>query len=135
MNDALTSYRQLEIVSSSPEVLVLRLYEAALRHCRTGREHAEAGRVRERNEAATKALAIVGELQQVLDFERGGEIARELDRLYAFASERLVAACVTGGAPALGDALRVLEPLHEGWAGVVATPREDVAPVRREDGA
>jgi flagellar protein FliS len=122
MSEALGFYRRLELGSSSREVVVLRLFEAALRHCRSAREHQREGRVRERSQAASKALAIVGELQRVLDFERGGEIARELDRLYLFVCDRLVDACLQGRAEAFDEALRVLEPLCEGWSAIAARP-------------
>jgi len=127
MNDALSSYRELEIEGSSPEVLVLRLYEAALRHCRAIREHIDAGRARDRSLAVSKALAIVGELQQVLDFERGGSIARELDRLYTFVSGRLVDAALSADAKAIDDVVRVLEPLWDGWLGMVEGRGADAA--------
>jgi len=127
MNHALSSYRDLEIGSSRPEVLVLRLYEAALRHCRAAREHIEAGRVRDRSLALSKTLAIIGELQQVLDFERGGSIARELDRLYTFASGRLMDAAIADDVKAIDDVVRVLEPLWDGWLGIVEGRGEDAA--------
>jgi len=127
MNEGFDSYRQLEIGSSSGEVLVLRLYEAALRHGRAALEHARAGSVGERSAAVSKVLAIVGELQQVLDFERGGEIAAQLDRLYAFVSDLLIKASVESRPEGIEEALRILEPLCDGWAELVDRHREDAA--------
>lgn len=125
MHEAFDSYRQLEIGSSSGEVLVLRLFEAGLRHGRAAVEHSRAGRVGERSAAVSKVLAIVGELQQVLDFEQGGEIAHQLDRLYAFVSTRLIEASVEGRPEKIEEALRILEPLCAAWAELVDRRRED----------
>ncbi|MFQ5417013.1 MAG: flagellar export chaperone FliS [Myxococcota bacterium] len=120
MRDALHRYRELEVQSSSSEVLVLRLYEAAIRHCRAARAHHGGDNTQELGQAVSQALAIVGELQQALDFEHGGEIAHNLDRLYLFVSDRLVETSVDGRAEAIDEAMLVLEPLCEGWAEIVA---------------
>lgn len=106
--------------SSRSEVLVLRLYEAVLRHCRSARSHHAEGSTRECGSALAQALAIVAELQRVLDFERGGEIALNLDRLYRFVCDRLIEASIDSRVEAIDEAVLVLEPLHEGWAGLVA---------------
>lgn len=115
-------YLEMEISTASPELLVVRLYEAALRQARSAVAAVEAGRVRERGVAISKALAIVSELRGALDLERGGEIAGNLHGLYGFVTERLLEANLRGRAEPIGEALAVLERLQEAWVELAKRP-------------
>lgn len=116
-------YREMEISTATPEMVVVRLYEAAIRHGRAAVEHVDAGRIRERGMAISQALAIVGELRSSLDFERGGEIAHNLSRLYEFVSDRLLDANLQVRKQPIGEALSVLESLHGAWIEIARRPR------------
>ena len=113
-------YLEMEIATASPEALVVKFYEAALRHCRAAAGHHDAGRVRERGESIQRALAIVRELQNALDHEQGGEIAHNLEALYLFVSERLVEAHVQQERAALDGAQQILTELHGAWVEIAA---------------
>lgn len=111
-------YRRMEVLTESPEGLVVKLYEAAIRHCRAAVEHHGGGRVAQRGHAISRALAIVAELQHCLDHERGGEIASNLDSLYLFVNDRLLEAHVARRPEAIDEAQRILCELHGAWAEV-----------------
>ncbi len=113
-------YREVELRTTSPEGLIVKLYEGAIRFARRAREHGEAGRIGERGEAISRSMALVNELRQGLDFEAGGEIARNLEALYIFASDRLLEANLSGQLSELDDAVRVLEPLLEAWREIAS---------------
>ena len=57
----------MEIKTATPEMVIVKLYEGALRFLRDAERHQEARAVALRATAITKALAIVSELQQSLD--------------------------------------------------------------------
>lgn len=111
-------YREMDITTASPETLVVRLYEGAIRNARSALAHQQAGRVAERGRAISRAVAIVSELSSALDMERGGEIARNLSGLYAFVNEQLVQANLEGRGDRIEDALRILDILAEAWVEV-----------------
>jgi flagellar protein FliS len=113
-------YQETDIGTASPEALIVKLYDGALRFAGQARIHLQEGRVAERAQALSKALAIVSELQCALDHDKGGEIARNLDDLYDFVTGRLVEANVDGRIEAIDEALGVLETLAEAWREVVA---------------
>ncbi len=115
-------YRETEIRSASPIALIVRLYEEALRHCRSAAKHPGPSRARARGESVTRTLAIVSELRNALDFEQGGEIARNLDTLYAFASERVLDAHIQGTSRGFEEAERVLGELLGAWREIAARP-------------
>ena len=68
-------YREMGIKTATREQLVVMLYEGAVSNIRRAEALHEEGRLADRGTAISKALAIVAELQQGLDFEVGGEIA------------------------------------------------------------
>lgn len=114
-------YREIDIQSASPTQIIVRLYEGALRHCKNAAQKPGPGMARDRGESVTRALAIVSELRSALDFEQGGEIARNLDALYAFASERMLGAHVQGTSAGFEEAARVLDQLLAAWREIAAS--------------
>lgn len=115
-------YLDVQVRTASPLALVVQLYDAALQQVEAARGHDEAGRVRERGAAISRALAIVGELRSSLDFEQGAEVARNLEELYAYASERLLEANRGGAPEALAAATAALAPLRSAWRELSERP-------------
>jgi len=119
-------YRQHDILTATPVVLVAKLFEAAIGNGQRALELAGPEHLAERCRALGRAAAIVSELRASLDVERGGEIGANLDRLYGFVLERLVDANVEQCVEPVEEALRVLMPLAEAWdevrRGAVTAP-------------
>ena len=108
-------YREMDIRTASPEALVVKLYEGAIRQVQRALDCREAGRVGERGEAISRAMAIVSELSSALDMERGGDIATNLNALYGFVNGRLLEANLRGRSDYIDDAVRILGILSEAW--------------------
>ncbi len=108
-------YHETDVTTASPEELIVKLFEGALRNARQAREHLVQGRMADRGVALSKALAIVGELQGSLDLEAGGEMGQNLDALYRFVSGRLLDANMDARAEPIDDAVGVLATLRDAW--------------------
>ena len=76
------------------------------------------GRVNERYIALEKATAIVEALHGCLDYERGGEIARNLDRLYTYVVFRLQRVNLTDDASICDEVVERLGELRAAWAQI-----------------
>ena len=113
-------YRRTEVQSSSPVELVVMLYDGALRFVMEARDAIERQDVRGRTDAVSRALAIVAELQQTLNMQDGGEVARELDRLYTYVSTRLLDVTARADTAAADEVTRLLRTLREGWSQIAA---------------
>ena len=113
-------YQRNDILTATPELLVGKLFEGAIRSTRLAQGLVDPNALGERHRALSKALAIVGELRASLDLERGGEIAANLDRLYGFVIDRLAEASMRRSDEPVAEALRVLEPLGEAWQQVAS---------------
>ncbi len=117
----------MEIRTASPEMIIVKLYEGAMRFIRVAKDAHTGGRLEEKGNAISRALAIVAELQQSLNMEAGGEISRNLDSLYLFISDRLLEANLRGRSEALDEAHGVIEELHRAWVEIARNPPEPEA--------
>ena len=122
MQRGLNAYRQTEVQSRTPLELVVMLYDAALKHILAAKTAIAQRDIRARKEAIGRLLAIVGELQNTLDIERGGEIATSLDSLYAYMMGRIMEAVAGNNAAPLNEVERLIVTIREGWQGIATIP-------------
>ena len=118
-------YLEMELRTAPPELVVGRLLDRAVAMVRAASEHRERTPA-ESTRAVERAVDIVSELRGSLDLEAGGEIAANLDGLYAFVIAQLMRSGGKADGAELGDALVVLEHLAGTWAELIAQ-REEVA--------
>jgi flagellar protein FliS len=113
-------YLQTQVQSRSPLELVVMLYDGAIQSADTAREAVISGDIRARKAAISKMMAIIGQLQNTLDMERGGDIAENLDRIYTWALSRLLDATVKRETKPIDEVRGVLVNLREAWQTISA---------------
>lgn len=113
-------YRAAQTQTSSPLELVVMLYDGALRFLADAERAVEARDLPARATAIRKTLAIVGELRSTLDMTRGGAVAEELDRLYDYIQDRLIAVTRDQHPAGLAEARAVLVSLADAWRTIAA---------------
>jgi flagellar secretion chaperone FliS len=113
-------YEQTQVVTSSGLQLVVLLYDGAIQSIEMARREIQAKHVREKARHLGRAIAIIGELNSVLDYEQGGDIARSLRRLYDYMLAELVEANARNNERKLDGPLRCLTTLREAWREVAA---------------
>lgn len=119
---AAATYQRNAILTASPEKLVKLLYDGAIRNLeksRLGLGDVKSSRSPEVGQALGRAIGIVGELRASLDHAAGGEISRNLDRLYEFSLDQMSQANLTRTPNGVDNSLRVLRTLKEGWDGII----------------
>lgn len=120
--DAYAHYRTQAVTTASPAQLVAMLYQGALTAI-TVAEQALEGSDANRGEVAhrelVRAQAIVTELSASLDHEQGGDIARNLESLYDFCSDRLMQANVKKDAGLLTAVRSTIADLADAWNHVL----------------
>jgi flagellar protein FliS len=114
-NRGANAYRRMEAESRSPMELVVMLYDGAIRFVADARNAIARSDVHARTAATRRALDIVSELQNTLNVKEGGDIARELDRLYGYMSTRLLDV-TRGDAGAADEIHKLLCTLRDGFA-------------------
>lgn len=119
---AAATYQRNAILTASPEKLVKLLYDGAIRNLersRQGLTDPKTSHSAEVGMALGKAIGIVGELRASLDHAVGGQVAKDLDRLYEYSLDQLSQANVTRTPAGVTNSLQVLRTLKEGWDAVI----------------
>lgn len=118
------SYREMEILSASPERLVVLLFDHLVVHLHRARIAIDAKDVALRTISLSKARGIVGELLSTLDFDKGGRIATDLSSLYRFLLGEMAEAGTQRNARHVEKLVQIAETLRAGFtnAASVAVP-------------
>ncbi len=118
VRNAAGAYRRNAVMTASREKLVVLLYEGALRFMDQAVLQFQQGDG-SAGQTLSRAFAIVSELRTALDFEKGGKVATELDRLYIFVQDRLLEATRTRSQERVTEARQVMSQLKEAWDGIL----------------
>jgi flagellar secretion chaperone FliS len=119
MQMPLNQYQQTHVTTSSPEKILLMLYDGAINFSRIAVEKAASGDNSERGKYVSKAQAIVAELMNTLDHEVGGDIAKHLERLYMFIINEYVQANVNNSVSSLENTIKILSLLRDTWVEAI----------------
>jgi flagellar protein FliS len=107
------------------------LYDGAVRFVDEARMAHARNDIGARAIAISKALAIIGELQNTLDMEKGGAVAEQLDNLYTYINSRLIDVTVKKDIAACDEVHKLLTTLRDAWSQVSSqTPAESLAVAR-----
>lgn len=107
-----------QVSEADPHRLIQMLMEGALQRIAQARGALQHGNVPLKGEQIGKALGIVGGLRDSLNVDQGGELAANLDRLYAFMQQRLSEANLKNDAAMLDEVSELLREIKAGWDGI-----------------
>jgi len=82
--NAHNAYQSVQVTTTDRGRLLLMMYEGAIKFLRQSKAGLDANDIPKFCRFLSKGQAIIAELMNTLDFEKGGNIARDLDRLYDF---------------------------------------------------
>jgi len=82
--NAHSTYQTVQITTTDRGRLLLMMYEGAIKFLKQSKAGLEEKDIAKFCRFLSKGQAIIAELMNTLDFEKGGTIARDLDRLYDF---------------------------------------------------
>ncbi len=95
MRDPIRSYRESAVRGASPLGLIVILYEEIVRSIQKALQAFARGDIEARGKALTHAVEVIGYLQSILDFEKGGDVARNLSNFYNLMRGQLLSIHVT----------------------------------------
>lgn len=125
MKNAYQKYKATSIQSASREKLLLMMYEGAIKFVKLGIVAAEQKKIADRGMNIGRAYDIILELNNTLDHNVGGDIAKNLEQLYMYLTDQLTQANITGDPQYLKNCLKILETLYEGWVKAVEQLKKD----------
>jgi flagellar secretion chaperone FliS len=120
------AYLEERILSADPLELVHVLYQAAMRAVRKARGHVAAREIAQRARSINQAYRVLSELNRSLDHQRGGDLSRQLARVYGYMMRRLIEANRRQSDEPLAEVLGLLATLAEGWDALKSATGPDV---------
>lgn len=134
-NSAALAYKNNQSIGASPVKTVALLYDKAIDSLHVACKAIDTNDINLRYKANKKAYDIIIHLCAALDFEQGGEIAENLERLYSFMMLRLMQVDLRNDKTAALEVAGLLKPLRDSWhelAEQVETKSEAVSDARRQ---
>ena len=133
--DAISSYRETRVKTASQGQLIIMLYEEAVKHLDRGLEFLalnaggkkNPGNIEKISKSILKAQEIITELTVSLDFEQGGEIAKNLFSLYTWFNKELVEANIAQDIGKLIPVRNLMNELKSAWAEIAAKNSPETA--------
>jgi len=113
-------YLKTQIETASQPQLLVMIFDAAVKKLRIARQAVEKREIEKAHVELTKVQKIFIELMVALDFDKGGDLAHQLWRIYDFVYHHLVMANIKQNAHMIEEVLPIVENLREGWTQAVA---------------
>jgi flagellar protein FliS len=131
--NAISAYRETRIKTASQGQLIIMLYDEAIKNLNGGIELIEMntqgkkdpGKIEKINKLILKAQEIVTELMVSLDFEQGGDIAKNLFALYAWFNQELVEGNIKQDLNRLTVVRNQISELRSAWGEIVDRTASD----------
>jgi flagellar secretion chaperone FliS len=127
-NSRSSVYEETSVNTASPTKLVVMLYEGAIRFLTHAASDIRNRDLVSKGKSVNQALAIIQHLRLTLDTDKGQDIARELDRLYAYTLSRVLDGSSKLDAGAIEEAIEVLSNLLSAWEEVARKEQEQSVP-------
>lgn len=113
--NSINQYKTIGVESASPHKLIQMLLETYLMRVDQAIIAIEHKDMNAKGIAISKALAILGGLEEGLDLEKGGELAEQLQGLYRYARERLLVATDKNETAPLTEARELIFQIKDAW--------------------
>ncbi|MEJ0087849.1 MAG: flagellar export chaperone FliS [Pseudomonadota bacterium] len=123
----LAAYRSTSVhtgvAASDPHRLIVMLMDGALERIATARGLMKNGGGAEKGPLLHRAVAIIDELRNSLDFKTGGDISNNLDALYDYMCVRIMQANSSNKPEWLDEVSRLLGEVRAAWLALPAQNR------------
>lgn len=122
-------YLEAQVKTASPMQLVCMLYDGAIKFANLAITGIKEKDIEKKTVNIVKTEKIINELRLSLNFEKGGEIATNLDKLYDFIYTYLIEANANEDISKLEHVVKMLSTLRESWQSITNKPVNNAASV------
>jgi flagellar protein FliS len=109
------SYRRAAIEGASPIGLVIALYDTLWGDLRRAAVAIRANDIEERCRELNHAALVLGQLEDWIDLEHGGELAQNLSRFYAYLRAKMMDASIAKSATMLEAQMELILHVRTTW--------------------
>lgn len=113
------AYHKTAVGTASKERILLMLYESCINNLRKTQTAMEQKNWAEKGIALGKAQDIINELSNSLNFDVGGDLAKQLEALYLHLFDQTTKANIENDPKKIAHCIKILETLYSGWKEAV----------------
>lgn len=106
------------VASANGVQLIQMLFDGLLESLAATKGHIQNGDIVQKGKSIARASRIVIGLQGALDFERGGDLANNLNELYGYVTRRLLHVNARNDLDALEEIFGLMNEIRSAWEGV-----------------
>lgn len=114
------AYKQAAVATTDQARLIVMLYDGAIKFLTMAVDRMDKGDAYGVNTNLIKAKSVIAELMASLNLEKGGDIAQNLQRLYAYMFNQLIDANVSKQPHGVQHVIDLLRELRAGWQSIPA---------------
>lgn len=108
-----------QVTGATPHQLIAMLFDGAINAMRRAEIYFESGNVARRGEMISRAINIIDNgLRAGLNHEVGGEIPKDLERLYEYVSRSLLEANLNKSGERLPDLISLMVEMSDTWKAI-----------------
>ena len=133
--NAISTYRETRVKTASQGQLIIMLYDEAVKNLDRSLEilglniggRQNPGNIETISKAILKAQEVITELIVSLDFEQGGDIAKNLFSLYTWFNKELLEANISHDSQRITSVRNQLSELRAAWVEIASKSNADTA--------
>lgn len=129
MNSQFQAYKQVNINTMNRGKIVIMLFTGAITFLNKAKLHMESRNYFEKGRFINKALDVINELNVSLDLERGQDIAKNLRKIYTFATRYVNEASIKNDPQMIDSVINILNTLKSAFEEIVNNPEHQEAQV------
>ncbi len=122
MNKQAQAYSSTQIYSgvayADPHSLITQMFDGALKRIAQAKGSIERKNIPEKGNHIGHAVAIIGSLEGCLDYEKGGELSKNLSDLYEYMNLRLAEANINNDIAKLDEVTKLILEIKGAWVQV-----------------
>jgi len=131
----ISTYKETRVKTASQGQLIIMLYDEAVKHLDRGLEllgmnkggKKNPGNIEKISKSILKTQEIITELTVSLDFDQGGEIAKNLFSLYTWFNKELLESNISQDVHRITAVRNLLNELRSAWTEIVAKNSSETA--------
>jgi flagellar protein FliS len=113
------AYLATQVETTTQGELLIMLYEAAIKFLKRAKIEIDNKDYAKKGIYISKAMAIIHELAESLNKEKGGDITPKLNQLYMFCTSQLIKANIRLDKKMVDDVIKILDGLRSAYAHIV----------------
>lgn len=113
-------YKKMGVGTAGKLELVVMCYEKTIHLLMQAKDHFKENELENKVRKMQMALDIISELRCSLNFEKGGQIAKNLDAIYNYLTRRLIMGDTQKDLTAFDEVIRILGELKDAWEGIAS---------------